>query len=200
MYSRCMAQRTQEQKNKHAEYMRKYYAEHPGYKSTADKKHRQKYIEKLRQYDSYRAMTPERKAQKNEGAKRRHAANPEEYKKYHREYYLANKQKSLESQRIRMAALEPEAKRIRLRKYGLKHAHGITIEQYDAMLLSQGGCCAICKQAPTVGHNKRLHVDHDHATEVIRGLLCMFCNHAMERVDRVPNWTELAAEYVARPR
>jgi hypothetical protein len=63
-----------------------------------------------------------------------------------------------------------------LRKYGL------TPEAYDAMLTSQGGLCAACRQ-PETGRNQfgvcRLAVDHDHDTGVVRGLLCMRCNRCL---------------------
>jgi hypothetical protein len=41
------------------------------------------------------------------------------------------------------------------------------------MLAEQGGFCAICKEAPAE------HVDHDHETERVRGLLCFNCNGAL---------------------
>ncbi len=41
------------------------------------------------------------------------------------------------------------------------------------MLAEQGGLCAICREAPAE------HVDHDHATERVRGLLCFNCNGAL---------------------
>ena len=41
------------------------------------------------------------------------------------------------------------------------------------MLAEQGGVCAICREAPAE------HVDHDHATERVRGLLCFNCNGAL---------------------
>lgn len=46
--------------------------------------------------------------------------------------------------------------------------------QYDAMLESQGGVCACCGEKPSA--DKRLAVDHDHATGRVRGLLCTRCN------------------------
>ena len=52
--------------------------------------------------------------------------------------------------------------------------HGITEEQYKALLAFQGGRCAICGNKP---RSKRLAVDHNHKTMEIRGLLCKNCNY-----------------------
>ena len=64
----------------------------------------------------------------------------------------------------------------------LKQRHGITRQQYDMMLESQEGVCAICGQPETKiikGTVCRLHVDHSHVTNEIRGLLCGKCNVAL---------------------
>lgn len=53
---------------------------------------------------------------------------------------------------------------------------GINDAQYDAMLASQGGVCAICRRPPK---KVRLHIDHNHKTGQIRGLLCSWCNHRL---------------------
>ncbi len=45
--------------------------------------------------------------------------------------------------------------------------------QYEEVLESQGGVCAICGGDDG---KRSLAVDHDHATEKIRGLLCSRCN------------------------
>ena len=62
----------------------------------------------------------------------------------------------------------------------LMHSFGITVERFEELLELQAGCCAICHKPPTEanGHrNKhRLHVDHDHETGTVRGLLCNNCN------------------------
>ena len=41
------------------------------------------------------------------------------------------------------------------------------------MFAVQGGVCAICEEAPAS------HVDHDHETGRVRGLLCFNCNGAL---------------------
>jgi len=51
----------------------------------------------------------------------------------------------------------------------------LTVEQYDAMLMAQGGCCLICGRHQ-LELRERLNVDRDHATEKVRGLLCRWCN------------------------
>lgn len=50
--------------------------------------------------------------------------------------------------------------------------YGIDSEQYEALLLKQGGVCGICKRAS----NRRLAVDHCHESGEVRGLLCYNCN------------------------
>lgn len=73
-------------------------------------------------------------------------------------YYAANKEVMSDQSRAAML----------IRKYG------ITAEQYAEMLFLQGGVCAICK-GPGKAYG-RLHVDHNHETGRIRGLLCNTCN------------------------
>lgn len=62
----------------------------------------------------------------------------------------------------------------------LKKQFGITLMQYNQMLLEQKGVCAICSKPSTTlapdGGPVRLAVDHDHETGKIRGLLCHHCN------------------------
>lgn len=66
----------------------------------------------------------------------------------------------------------------------LKKSYGITMAEYDAMLESQDGVCAICG-----AHDQHfsLAVDHNHKTTAVRGLLCTNCNkmlgHAHDNVD-----------------
>jgi hypothetical protein len=51
----------------------------------------------------------------------------------------------------------------------IERAYGISREDYDALLELQDGRCYICRRKPQA---KRLAVDHDHRTGIVRGLLC----------------------------
>lgn len=76
----------------------------------------------------------------------------------------------------RRRRLEPSVKR-RERAGHLKRKYGISLEMYESMLGNQGGGCAICRREPV--SDISLHVDHDHLTGEIRGLLCFTCNNAL---------------------
>jgi len=71
----------------------------------------------------------------------------------------------------------------------LKRRYGITAADYDEMLATQDGVCAICHQPETLrrrGGSMPLSVDHDHRTEETRGLLCHACNLAVGWTEYVP--------------
>ena len=55
-------------------------------------------------------------------------------------------------------------------------SYGITVEEYDEMLESQGGGCYICGIGPV---GRALDIDHDHRTGKVRGLLCSNHNRAL---------------------
>jgi len=60
-------------------------------------------------------------------------------------------------------------------EYHLRRKYGITEDQYNDLLRSQNGRCAVCNKAASSFKN-RLAVDHDHHSGLVRGLLCNFCN------------------------
>jgi len=72
----------------------------------------------------------------------------------------------------------------------------ITLEEYDLILLLQGGGCGICGRLPKSG--KSLAVDHDHKTGKIRGLLCFMCNKRVIGA-RTAEVLIKTAEYVTNP-
>ena len=53
--------------------------------------------------------------------------------------------------------------------------HGLSVEQYRAILQRQGSRCAVCRE-PLGDTRRDRHIDHDHVTGAVRGILCPSCN------------------------
>jgi len=68
----------------------------------------------------------------------------------------------------------------------LRHNYGISLEDYNQLLASQKGGCAICggKDVGVKGR-KNLYVDHCHKTGKVRGLLCHRCNITVKDIEHV---------------
>lgn len=100
-------------------------------------------------------------------------------KEYYRDYWKKNAERRLAYQRANRERLteynrewnkknpEKRAAHERKKKYGL------TPTQYQSMLEAQDGKCAIC------GGEGPLEVDHCHASNQIRELLCGPCNRGI---------------------
>lgn len=77
---------------------------------------------------------------------------------------------------------------LRQRNKWLRTTYGITVQEYNRLFQIQGGMCAICKK-----HQSELkqsfHVDHDHTTMKVRGLLCFNCNSRLLPV--IEHYSEL---------
>lgn len=71
--------------------------------------------------------------------------------------------------------------------------YGVTIEQWDGMVLSQEGRCGICWTIL-----REPHVDHDHTDGHVRELLCTSCNNGLGRFFDNPDLLRAAAAYLDR--
>jgi hypothetical protein len=82
----------------------------------------------------------------------------------------------------------------------LRRNYGITLDEYNRMLIAQGGCCGICgkRKGGGRGQSTRLHVDHDHATGKARGLLCGTCNRGIGQFNDNPRLVRAAVRYLER--
>ena len=111
-------------------------------------------------------------------AKRWQEANAERVRDYQRQYRADHAQQ--------------------FREGHLRRVFDLTGAEYQALLDAQGGGCALCGRAPRVGRS--LHVDHNHETGAVRGLLCFRCNvgigHLGEDTLRIAD----AIVYLARGR
>ena len=61
-----------------------------------------------------------------------------------------------------------------------RRLYGMGRDEFERKLAAQGGRCAACgtDSPPTSRQNPRgWHIDHDHETGRVRGILCQPCNH-----------------------
>ena len=84
------------------------------------------------------------------------------------------------------------------RNWGLQKRYGITEEIYSQMLSNQSGCCAICRSSDPGKRRKFFCVDHNHVTNLVRGLLCVECNTALGKFKDNPIILREAALYLER--
>lgn len=82
------------------------------------------------------------------------------------------------------------------RNYHLKRRYGLTSADVDAMIAEQGGRCAICDERDPQ------HVDHDHVTGEVRGVLCSCCNQGLGNFRDRPDLLAAGVAYLhhTRPR
>ncbi len=84
----------------------------------------------------------------------------------------------------------------------LREKYNLTPAEYDRMLASQDGRCAICLQPETArgrgGQPRRLAVDHDRRSGVVRQLLCHRCNLVTWAVEENPALLDAVRAYLRR--
>lgn len=131
------------------------------------------------------------------------ARQSEENKKYMKKYYQENKEKwkrtKEQQEKINASKREKyandaeyrESIKKKVSEYNKKHPEvkknshlvydfGITLEDYNDMLIKQDFKCAICgSKLPKNSKAKHFVVDHDHKTGKVRGLLCQCCNFGL---------------------
>ena len=131
------------------------------------------------------------KACHSERTAARKRLNP--YKEQQRQYRSRNRETIRVKRREYQRSLPPEKRH----GYHVKSTFGLTLEQYTAMLAEQGGVCKVCGSPPkAVGVKRNLHVDHDHATGKVRGLLCHSCNVSIGLCKDDPVRLEKLAAYL----
>jgi hypothetical protein len=72
----------------------------------------------------------------------------------------------------------------------LAKSYGLRADDVAGLLSQQQGVCLICLRRPAV------HVDHDHETGEVRGMLCFRCNTALGQFDDDARRLQRAADYV----
>lgn len=79
-----------------------------------------------------------------------------------------------------------------------KRKYGISKNEILALLEQQNGMCAIC-DVRAVDLGERLHIDHNHKTGKVRGLLCRPCNNfVLVAIEHYEGHLERAKSYLGR--
>lgn len=128
----------------------------------------------------------------------------------HKEWYLRNREDEIrrvklwqqansdrfnESQRRRRLQRGDAYKR-QERDGHLRRKYGLRLSDFDELVRTQLGMCAICERQL----RDKLHVDHDHRTGAVRGLLCGKCNMAIGLLGDDPSLLRSAEIYLRRSR
>ena len=113
-------------------------------------------------------------------------AHPEEYVKYQADYHAKHRE--------RLRPIKNKASKTRVFK-----EYGITREDALNMLTSQGNKCDICLEPFELNECRRTwNVDHNHATNEIRALLCTRCNLVLGRVCENVTLLESMISYIKK--
>lgn len=109
-------------------------------------------------------------------------------------YYENNREHILEHKRNTHS-------QIRKKNYDLIAKYGITLEEFDSLLLEQRHMCKICKchilrLTDSDTRYRAAVVDHCHKTGTVRGLLCHTCNRALGLFNDDYELLRRASEYI----
>lgn len=97
-------------------------------------------------------------------------------------FYLVSKSGSLRRPECISCNLKYQRSKynpLRRKAESLKSLYGITLEEFYSKLEEQNYKCAICETDTPSGNGSNFYVDHNHATEQVRGLLCHNCNYVI---------------------
>jgi hypothetical protein len=146
-------------------------------------------------------QSPDAVKRRRERGRLMYWANPDKYRERAREYLLGHPEvRERAHEKERHGENRPRYLMMKRQKR-IRSALGPDgVEIYARCYNAQNGCCAICgiKEIDS-SEAKGLAIDHNHATTEFRGLLCIRCNVAMERLDDVPDFAAKATAYLSRP-
>lgn len=80
-------------------------------------------------------------------------------------------------------------------RFYFKSRYGLTPEKVEEMA---AGGCGICGTTDWPGRHSRPHVDHNHSTGAVRGILCSECNTGLGKFRDDPAMLQKAIDYLTR--
>lgn len=86
--------------------------------------------------------------------------------------------------------------KMKLRNSHLMSQFNLTHDDYEQMLKSQEGVCAICKRHRVATNKEYMAIDHCHDTGDIRGILCNWCNRGLGVFEDNVEFLENAIKYL----
>ncbi len=134
-------------------------------------------------------------------ARKWHAANPDRVAKYNRDRwgqlqaaFDKNPGARADHSAYRKALSKtPNVTRASF-EWRMKKDYGISVEEYARLEHSQGRACAGCLES--LDGKKSTHLDHNHASGVVRGLLCFSCNLSIGKLKENPTTLRRLADYL----
>jgi len=105
--------------------------------------------------------------------------NIEHYREFRRQYHQKNKAR----------------RNLNIKKCNLKRKYNLTPEEVDAMLSGQSFSCLICHGDLRI---LKRHIDHNHKTGKVRGILCSNCNKGIGMLGENTETLSRAISYLQR--
>jgi hypothetical protein len=82
------------------------------------------------------------------------------------------------------------------RNNNLLKLYKLTLDDWNALFKAQGNVCAICGTDEMRGHN--WHTDHAHGSNIIRGILCGWCNTGIGKLQESAEIMRKAISYIKK--
>ena len=100
----------------------------------------------------------------------------EKHPEYNHQYYLRTRDRQLQ--------------------YNRERKYGLTRDAFIQMLDAQDHKCPVCGALLTSSNDRATHVDHDHVTGKVRGILCGNCNLSLGQAKHDPDRLRRLADYL----
>jgi hypothetical protein len=124
----------------------------------------------------------------------RYAERREEVSARKRAAYAADRENKIATV-VRWQNRNPEKVKQSQKERNLWRWYGLTMKDFESLFLKQGSMCPICLCKSPEGKNP-WHVDHDHKTGQVRGILCSPCNLMLGHAKDNPQTLRAAIVYL----